>query len=57
MNGYKMSSERWHILESHLSQAFDMMDLDKSGAIDQEEFMVAVENPDTALGYAFYNTN
>lgn len=55
MNGYRLSSERWHTLEKHLSVAFDRMDLDGSGAIDYEEFMVAVEDPDTALGYAFYN--
>ncbi|KAG2373521.1 hypothetical protein C9374_006505 [Naegleria lovaniensis] len=55
MNGYRLSHERWHTLEQHLSFAFDRMDLDGSGAIDYEEFIVAVNDPDSALGYAFYN--
>lgn len=55
MNGYRLSHDRWHTLEQHLSLAFDRMDLDGSGAIDYEEFIVAVNDPDSALGYAFYN--
>ncbi|KAL9653665.1 hypothetical protein ABK040_009141 [Willaertia magna] len=55
MNGYKLSAERWSNLEKHLSSAFARMDLDGSGSIDYDEFIEAVNDPDSALGYAFLN--
>ncbi len=42
MGGYKLSSQQVRVLSEHLQRIFTATDVDKSGAIDFEEFIVAV---------------
>ena len=53
MNGYKLTSQRWKTLEDYLSRTFTSTDLDQNGTIEFDEFVQAVDDPDSPLGMLF----
>ncbi|KAL9657264.1 hypothetical protein ABK040_011485 [Willaertia magna] len=59
MNGYKLTSSRWKNLEEYLKRTFKATDLDNNGTVDFEEFIKAVEDPDSPLGmlFLFFHSN
>ncbi|KAG2378642.1 hypothetical protein C9374_008281 [Naegleria lovaniensis] len=53
MNGYKLTAQRWKTLEDYLSRTFTSTDLDQNGTIEFDEFVQAVDDPDSPLGMLF----
>nr|CAG4711234.1 unnamed protein product [Naegleria fowleri] len=53
MHGYKLTAQRWKTLEDYLSRTFTSTDLDQNGTIEFDEFVQAVDDPDSPLGMLF----
>lgn len=64
MHGYQVTKQRWKVLCDHLHRTFTatvclltcnnfLQDKDHNGVIDFDEFVKAVEDPDSPLGMLF----